>query len=167
MKEYSIKLKDLKLKDIYSINLYLENCESCTFYNNEIVDIKLDFEKTLVADGTEIIRKIKSGYLIININEKTKREKDDINIWNYKTGGTIKKPYKDKIEKRLTGVCDVCIICVKYKDCCGEESFEVPYDENSDDEGNTVSLKTCSSAKIDENGNLVILMGKASEYKAD
>jgi hypothetical protein len=162
--KYYLEISDLDLNKIHAVDLVLENCEGCKFYYNEIVDIALDFEPGLVLGGHGIVRKIKSGYIKIAIDEKTKRFKDDIDIWD-EFGQTIKKPYKEKIEKRLIGTCHICSLTITYKNYYWQETIDVPYEEGNEDEYGNADLLTCSSAKIDSDGNLIILMGELSEYK--
>lgn len=161
--EYNIKIKNLKISDIQAVDLVLENCEGCKFYHNEILDIRLVFEPELIIGGRGIERKIKSGYIEIAVDEKTKRYEGDIDIWR-EGGNPIKKPYKGKIEKRLIGLCDICLLILTYKENYWQETIDVPYYEATND--GIVELTVCSSAKIDNDGNLLILMGEASEYKS-
>lgn len=169
MKKYYIEIPDLNIKKIHSIDLILENMECVTVYHNELVEINLEFEDELILSGWCIERRVKRGYIKLRIDEKTKREKGDINIDDDK-GRTIKKPSKEKIEGRLLELCNICTLGVELKDKHWSEQIDVPYNEefNKDKNGYTEDkIIICPSAKIDEKGNLVILFGESSEYNPD
>lgn len=162
MKQYTITMKDLLKEDIYSIALVLENCEGVTFYSDEIKELNVEFEAELKIGGTAILRRIRSGSIIFKINEKKNRRRE-INFVAFEK----RKPKTNDILDRLTGMCDICNIHVTYKECYWQEYIEVPYDEADEDDEGIVDLQACSTAKINDEGNLIILMGELSEWKSN
>lgn len=167
MKEYKIKMDDIKLENIYSIDFVLEPVEGVKVYSEEIVDIHLEFDDTLVIGGTCIERRIKSGYIKLAVSDKVKRFAGDVIIRDTK-GNDAKRPYKKKIENRLMQFCDICYIKITTKDNHWTEHIDVPFEMyDIIDEGDRFlgcNYTVCSSAKIDDEGNLIILFGRSSEF---
>ena len=157
MKTYNIKMKDVKLEDIHSVNLVLEPMEGVTIYFDEIIDMKLDFENELTIGTSCIERKVKSGYLKFAFNEKLKRFHGDINITDERAR-KIKKPCRAKIEERLIRRSDICYLIITYKDNFWTENLDLPFEADEN-----YNMLVGSSSKIDEEGNLVVLFGKDSE----
>ncbi|MDR2091219.1 MAG: hypothetical protein LBP62_06200 [Clostridiales bacterium] len=168
MKKYVIEMEDVKLEDIYAIDLALENCESIRVYRNEILEINFELDDNLVIGTSCIERRIKSGYIKLRIDEKTKRRNNDVYIHD-DNGEQVKKPYKKKIEDRLIELCNICYIVITVVDIYWEENLDVPYEEEciEDDEGYVVNdrIIVCPSAKMDADGNLIILLGELSEFE--
>lgn len=168
MKRYFIDMPNLKKEEIHAIDLVLENMEGVTVYHNEIIEVNLEFEDELEVGGSGIERRIKSGYIKLCIDEKTRRYQGDLIIYDEKNR-IIKKPHKQKIEGRLLELCNICYINVTYEECHWTEHIDVPYDEEEygeDDYGNVMErISVCASAKIDEDGNLIILFGESSEFE--
>ncbi|MFA5449244.1 MAG: hypothetical protein WC292_02230 [Clostridia bacterium] len=167
MKKYFIEIPNLKLEDIHAIDFVLENMEAVKVYHNEIVEVNLEFDDELVIGGTCIERRVKSGYIKLRIDEKTRRYKDDLLIHDSKWN-IIKKPYKQKIEGRLLELCNICYIRVTVKDIYWTEQIDVPYDEEcieDEDDYCEGRIIVCSSAKLDADGNLIVLFGESSEFE--
>ena len=161
MQEYKIKLGTPKIKDLDSICVVLENCDVVEFFQNEIEEMDLVFETELELSGGDIIRKLKSGLLKISIKEKyNMRRMPLIGMPNRR-----KRPKTEELLERLQGVCDITWLEITNADDYWRETIEVPYEELEDDEtGKFIALTVCSSARIDSDGKLVILMGDKSEY---
>lgn len=157
MKEYKIKMKDLAIRDIHSIDFVLENMEGITLYKSEILNMKLEYADTLVIDGEGIVRAITNGYIKVDINDKLKRYENDVNICNEK-GREIKKPSKEVIQNRLMSCCNICYITVTYEDNYWKENIEVPFEMDDD-----CHYPICPSAELDKDGKLLILFGKMSK----
>ena len=104
----------------------------------------LVFETELELSGGGIIRKLKSGLLKISTKEKyNMRRMPLIGMPNRR-----KRPKTEELLERFW-----------------RETIEVPYEELEDDEtGEFIALTVCSSARIDSDGKLFILMGDKSEY---
>jgi len=168
MKKYTIEMEDLDISNIESIYLGLENCESATFYKKEIKELQIEFEDDLVLSGAAIERSVKSGRIRIAINSKiTSRP---FYLWDDVICKQIKKKdFKKGAEARFIGCCNICHMTITTDEIHWTEGINVPYEEiysyNENEEDETeMGILVCSSAKIDENGDLIILMGKASEF---
>ena len=161
MQEYKIKLETPNIKEIESICIVLENCDVVEFFQNEIEEMDLVFEAELELSGGGIIRKLKSGLLKISIKEKyNMRRMPLIGMPNRR-----KCPKTEELLERLQGACDITWLEITNADDHWRETIEVPYEELEDDEtGEFIALTVCSSARIDSDGKLVILMGDKSEY---
>lgn len=142
-------MADVTIDDIHSIDLVLEPVESVTVYRSEVVDIKLEFENTLIVSGDRITRKIKSGYLRLAIDDKVERF-DNVNIRDMK-GKDIKKPYKSKIEQRLIERCDICYLITRRPDNYWSEQLFTSFEMDDD-----FTMLAGPNARIDENGHLLI-----------
>jgi predicted DNA-binding protein (MmcQ/YjbR family) len=168
MKRHFIEMPNLKTEEIHEIDLVLENCEGIKVYHNEIVEVNLEFEDELTICGSCIERRVKSGYIKLRIEEKTKRYMGDLLIHD-NGGDLIKKPHKQKIEGRLLELCNICYIRVTEQETHWTEQIDVPFEMEEfgeDDYGNTKDRITiCPSAKLDADGNLVILFGESSEFE--
>lgn len=166
MKRYFIEMPNLKAEDIHAIDLVLENVESVKVYHNEIVEVNLEFEDELTIGGSCITRRVKSGYIKLRIDEKTKRFTGDLLIHDH-NGNIIKKPHKQKIEKRLLELCNICYIIVTVKEYYWTEQIDVPYEEErvENEEGvGDYRIIVCPSAELDTDGNLIILFGESSKF---
>lgn len=162
MKKYTIEMEDLRVEDIASIDLVLENCEGVEVYAGEILAVNFDFFSDLIISGEGICRRVKSGYIKISLDDKMNKHRQ-INFMEFNN----RKPKTQDIQARLLGLCDICYIIITYKDYNWTEKIEVPYEEIEDDEDSAIiDLTECPTAKIDEEGNIVILFGELSEWKS-
>lgn len=161
MQEYKIRLKTLAIKEIESICIVLENCDEIEFFQDEIEEMDLEFETELALVGTGIVRKLKSGLLKINVKDKyNMRRAPLIGMPNRR-----KRPKTEELIERLEGICDITWIEMIREDGHWRETIQVPYEEVEDeDTGEFITLTVCSSAKVDKDSKLLILMGDKSEY---
>ena len=164
MKNYSISIEDYKKEEIKSIRLILENCEYFDFFENEILEINLEFDENLIfSRGDRINRILKSGYLKIKINEKFNKKRESY----FSLPKGRKHYYTKEIIDRFLNCCDICWIYITTKEePFVSESIEVPFEFLEDEEtGRPIETLVSSSAKLDSDGNIIIFMGELSEFK--
>lgn len=156
MKEYIIEIEEFQVERVESINLIFENCNEIQIFSEEIVDMKFDYYNELQMCGDGIKRKIKSGFIKIQINKKyNKRRKIVINF------DDNEKANDKKIMDRLVGDCEITFITIVNKINNSQETLQVPF-EFFDEEASIPSV--CSTCSIDKDQNLSIMIGEASEF---
>lgn len=155
--KYSVEIKDLVKKRIHSIDLLFEDFDIITIFRREIVDMEIECEPVLVDSGNGYVRVIKGGYIKLNIQKECSNKRKPSVVDTIRT--------KNQIIKRLFYISNITWLDVEYRKYGERERFEVPYEEVEDEEtGEIIGLSKCSSCKIDEDGNLIILMGDRSEF---
>ena len=107
-KQSTITLNDVKKSKVESILLDFENCETCKIYNEEIIDINLEFDNKLVYAGGDYSRCIVGGYIKIKPQNL-----------NYRSVEFFSGSDKAKITRRLCGEKgvfhhDICRLYVEY-----------------------------------------------------
>jgi len=97
---------------IENIFLDFENCEGFTIYDDEIIDIQLEFENELVWGSDDLLRNVKSGFIKCILDP----EIDYRRIHLFDDGKITLK----KLEQRLCGkkgqaTHDICHLYIDYK----------------------------------------------------
>jgi len=106
-----VNIDPLNKKDISSIDLDFENCESFTVYEDEIKEMNLVFDQQLEWDAGEINRKVIGGYIKVKLEDKKYRCCSFLDEY--------KNIKLSQLEKRLCGkkgegVIDICHLYVDY-----------------------------------------------------
>lgn len=164
---YVINLKDVNKKDFRVVCLDFENCDGIDVYQDEIKEIKLNFEKNLEWNSEGYIRVVRNGFIRLKFNKDyNDGRKANIYVQNYRP--TIKD-----LEKRICGkgedVVDICHLYVSNY-FCGygmekEEEIETKdlseYSESPTNEDNEGVLPYVSGyAKKQKDGSIIIHFGK-------
>ena len=160
---------------IESIHLDFENCEDFTIYDDEIIDIQLEFESELVWGSDDLLRNVKSGFIKCKLDQEIDYRK--INLFD---DGKITLK---KLEQRLCGkkgqaMHDICHLYIDYKyygfgskrtECIEVEDIrpeeELERLEKLEEEGKyDFSCDFIGGAcKRQEDGALIITFGKNAE----
>lgn len=165
--KYFVNIKDFKLKDLSSIIFFFENCDYVEVFKEEIVNFNLSFNDTLDYCCGQISRKIKSGEIEFNFNNKFNKYRE-IKICTCKN----KKQELENICERFFSCDEVWldVTSLEIKFSSGDiENVVVPFNFiDSNDEG----FSRCSSELTEVssvkkcNNNVIVLIGDKSEYKA-
>lgn len=170
MDKITIKLPDIKKEDVEWLEITLKNCQVFYIFNNEIIDIDLQFHKSLMRlkEHKSYHRMIKSGYVKLKLSDGYDDECNEEHtgdfdfLFSYCKGGI-----SEKITKRLLGICDTNFLGVKYKNVKHRENLYVPYEETMEskvEKTKKIKLTVCSSSEVDSEGNLVIYFGSMSKF---
>lgn len=153
------------LKDIRYISFALENCEDFDIEAKYILDIW--FDEIHMGVGKTQENEVYDGRLVLS--------KDCLDLLS----SVAKEEYADgtkgldvydidslKLRNRLLNCCDITQIHIYFNDG-SKVWFFVPYDPLEEAmHGCEIDLSNCSSAELDENGNVLILFGNSSHsYK--
>lgn len=160
-----MKIDMNSLKDIKYIFFALENCEGFDIEAKYILDIWFDEIHRSVGPNQE--DEVYDGRLVLS--------KDCLDLLSsvatekYTDGTTGLDVYDIdslKLRNRLLNCCDITQVYIYFNDG-SRVWFFVPYDPLEEEmHGFEIDLSNCSSAELDENGNVLILFGKSSHsYK--
>ncbi len=149
------------LKDIKYISFALENCEGFDIEAKHILDIWFDEIHKGVGPNKE--DEVYDGRLVLS--KECLDMLSDIAKEKYEDGTTGLDVYDIdslKLRNRLLNCCDITQVHIYFND--GSRIwFFVPYDPLEEEmHGSEIDLSNCSSAELDENGNVLILFGKSS-----
>ena len=112
---HSVNLGAIERKNIRSIDLDFENCESFDIYNNEILEMKLDLDEQLDWGAGDLYRVVRGGYMRIKLDENYIPRRN--HMFNYFFDN--KKMKNKDYEQRLCGKkgrCehDLCHLYISY-----------------------------------------------------
>lgn len=159
-----IFLPDITKKVIKKINLDFENCDGFTIYQEEIVDLFLNFKNELVWGSGDLNREIKSGYIKLLIDDKIPYR--NINVYNIENTKNVKKT---KLEKRLLGDHDICHLYIHYDSygygdtrCECIEIYDLQEYKNDDEDEDDLCFVGgyCEKTK---NGEILITFGEEAK----
>ena len=110
-----INLKNVNKKDCIMIDLDFENCDGIAIYQDEIIEMNLNFEKELEWNADGYCRVIKDGYICLKF-DKDYNDSRKVNIYVKNNKPTIKD-----LEKRICGKgeddIDICHLYISYYHC--------------------------------------------------
>ncbi|MBQ8749418.1 MAG: hypothetical protein IJZ29_03010 [Clostridia bacterium] len=164
------RITNENLKNIKSVTLGLENCDSYTFNVRDILAINFEniIERCREDDGECYYNTIADdGQITISkdafevLGEFATEEFADGTTW------LDSEPAENfYFYNRINQYCDVCFISIEFKDGT-ELQFDVPYEPLEENiHGTEVELSNCPSCELTENGDLLILFGNSSKsYK--
>lgn len=170
--KHYINWGNLEKEHIFSIDIDFENCEGFMVYSDEIKEINIEFEKELQWGSSKIVRCIKEGHLIIELN----KERNDR---NYSFLDDITPKIKH-FERRLCGkrgfdVHDICHLYITSYNCYGNDNEEcISVEDFRTQEEYEEYEKLCEYEQMGydyqsgyckklKNGSLVITFGKHSK----
>ena len=159
-----IELNDLSKDIINNICLDFENCEGINIYQDEIIDIKIEFEEKFLYDQWFMHRSIKSGFIKFRLNKD----------YNNRTINLIddRVPDVKQLEKRICpkrGISkhDICNLYVEY-DYAGYGRRRI---EQLNIEGNEIRCKTenCPDGEYseEEGSDIFCFIGGYSKKLSD
>lgn len=97
---HTISLWGVAEKNVLSVLLDFENCESFRVYNDEIVDLRLRLNPELSEGSGALYRCVESGYLTVKLDRSNAfRETDFL---------SLPHPTFKQLEQRLVGSADKC-----------------------------------------------------------
>ena len=170
----AIMLNNIQKSEIRKITLDFENCDTIDVYDDEIIDIKINFNQKLDHSGTNLIRTIKNGILKIKFDKEINYR----NVCILAKGD--KQPKLKDIEKRICGnksesSHDICNLYINY-DYVGygidrEERISIDDIRSDKDLGELYSCEDqeydfCDYiggyAKKEKDGSITIFFGKSN-----
>ncbi len=120
--EHTVSLRDVTKKSVRAISLDFENCEGFDVYDDEIVDLRLQFDPELCEGSGKLYRRIESGYLTVKLNRRNTFRNTNFLILPHPTFKQLENRLVDAAV-RCTGH-DICHLYIRYHDNL-EEQLEI------------------------------------------
>jgi len=175
--DHFIFLNDVNKKNVESIDLVLENCESIQIFKEEIIDMQLIFEKKLFLGSSGFERQLVKGFIRVKFDKTIPHRK--VNDFF----GTDKKVKVNQLIKRLCGkkgesINDICVLVIDFDTYPQRtESIDVK-DVYTEEELNEIEILEETSThelyefiagknKLLSDGSVLISFGRYPDFKVE
>ena len=165
-KHHTVMAPNVTKQVVEKIDLDFENCDSIEIFQEEIIDMQINFEKELEWNSSCYGRQVRSGFIRLKFNKEITWRKADV------YGGTIRNTVKN-FEKRLCGkgedVIDICNLYVTYQyagyswnkiEHISTNDVRSTLEIESDAEKYGFDTYVSGYAKKEDDGSILIVFGK-------
>ncbi len=126
---YTVSIGDIRKENIRKIDVSLENCDSFSVFNDDIIDMHLDFDKELYWNSGNFVRRISGGYIKLFLDKDI--DCRDINIYSEKKRQKQDSLIKNRLCGKSKEPIDICHLYI-HSNYAGygielEECIEAPY----------------------------------------
>ncbi len=108
---HTVSIGNVARKDIRKIGISLENCDSFDIYEDDIVDIQLNFDEELDWNSGNFIRRVSGGYIKLLLDKSITYR--DVNVYSRKRRSQVSL-IEDRLCEKSKESIDICHLYIHY-----------------------------------------------------